>query len=278
MPGSKSQSDIERCIKALLRPTARFCVRHSVRIQEFIELFKQVLVEVAAQELERSRENVSVSRINVMTGVHRAEVARIYKHDEPRRKDESVVTRVLWQWQHDSRFQTQSGRPRVLDAQGMDSSFVQLVLSVSKDLNPYTILFEMERIGLIQKTAKGVKMLSPVALPKDKAEGFQLLADDAEDLLEAVQTNILESPAVPNLHVKTEYTNVPGSKMQEIREWFLREGASFHQKARNFLSKFDRDVSHKSDKEDQTWRVAVCTFSVTEQREEEWKVWVRKYS
>ncbi|MBN8550247.1 MAG: hypothetical protein J0M12_13090 [Deltaproteobacteria bacterium] len=135
------------------------------------------------------------------------------------------------------------------------------------DLNPYTVLFELERIGAVERTRGGVKLVSRLYNPQgDSVAAMGLLASDMSDLMLAVEENVEGggNVAVPNLHIKTEYDNIPASKISEIREWCLREGSAFHQRVRNYLSQHDRDITAQPSGKDGTVRVAVGAFSRVE--------------
>ncbi|MCB0330048.1 MAG: hypothetical protein KDD70_10300 [Bdellovibrionales bacterium] len=250
----------------MLAPVARFCVRNGFKIKEFTELLKKALIDAAVSELKASREQISVSKIHVMSGVPRVEVKRIYVKGERKSSEVNLLSRVLARWQQDKRFLTKSGKPRVLTLEGMSSEFVKLVTSVSISLNPYTVLFELERMGLVEKTTHGVKLKGRSYVTSDHGEGFQFLAEDVADLIETVQENLDGKNATPNHHIKTEFNNIPAEYLQRIREWFDKEGASFHQRARNFLSKLDRDSNTKvKTKNNKTIRAAIGSFSRTEE-------------
>lgn len=248
---------------SLVKPIARFCVRRSLKLQDIVEALKVALLEVANEEMEKSGATPSTSKLSIMTGVHRRDVVRLLDEEKKERDDEGLLGRIIGQWRNDKRFCTVAGRPKVLESEGKESEFISLVRSVSKDVNPYAVLFELERVGAIERSKSGVKLRSQVFIPVGNVrQGLQLLASDAGDLYEGVEENIFHSPKVPNLHIKTEYDNISPEHEAEIREWLLREGTAFHQKARDFLSQYDRDINPKLADAPGSGRVAVGTFSL----------------
>lgn len=250
------------CLKIILKPIMRFCLRYSVKLQEIIECAKSAMIEVAKEEMEKSGTEVSISRLSVMTGVHRPDVVRLYKEQSPNKISSNQITRVIGQWQQDEKFLTAAGKPRVLSVQGKDSEFVDLVYSVSADLNPYTVLFELERIGAVEKTERGLKLISFIYKPTGQVkEGFELLAKDTEDLLLSVSENIYQVKEQANLHIRTEYDNISPDALTQIRKWFLEQGSIFHRNAREFLSKFDRDINPEIEKQKPAVKVSLGTFS-----------------
>jgi len=68
----------------MLGPVARFCLKHGTGIQEFLEAAKHSFVAQAAAEIEKSGDKANVSRISIITGIHRRDVMRIYDQGEAR--------------------------------------------------------------------------------------------------------------------------------------------------------------------------------------------------
>lgn len=251
------------CIQLILRPVVRLCLRRSLKLQEIVELIKQLLVEEAAEILKQSNETPNSSKVCVMTGVHRKDVARLLQQRPTLKKPVTMTRRVIERWQQDATFRTKSGKARVLTTNGAQSEFFSLVQSVSRDLNPATVLNELERIGLVVRTSYGAKLVSRVFNPRgEPTKGYELLARDTSDLITAVDENINLDLEVPNLHIKTEYDNILESALPNIRKWMFEEGSAFHQRLRNYLSQFDKDIN-KEIVGPSAARVVVGSFSLT---------------
>lgn len=232
-----------KCLEFLLMPVARFCLRHSIKFQEVSEIFKATLIRVAQEELSAKKQKVSVSRVHVMTGVHRQDISRILEQGIEVRL-EGAVTKVIGQWQASKRFLDSEKKPRILSVVGVSSEFADLVRSVNKDLNPYTLLFELERSGLVKKSGDGIELVSEVYVPNDKIDsGFALLSRDIEALIQCVEWNLKHPDAVPNHHITTEYDRIPERFVPKIRFWVFEEGVKFHRKIRKYLSQMDADIN-----------------------------------
>ncbi len=261
MPDSQ-ENLLVYCLRRMIKPAIRFCLRRSLHVQDVIESVKVVFIEAACDELSLQGQNVNVSRLAAMTGMHRRDVMRIYKADSVDEHPRGLINRVIGQWQQDPKFTTKHGRPRVLSCEGEHNEFSELVQLVSHDLHPGTLLFELERIGAVKKSRAGVRLVVRAYVPKGNAkEGYDMLASDAADLMSAVEENLFEPIVVPNLHAKTEYDNVSVEAIPEIREWLLREGSALHQKARNYLAKYDLDINPDR-KTGGGARVVLGTFSL----------------
>ena len=257
-----SLSLAERALFSMLRPLVRFWIRNAKTIQEFIDILKIVFVRIGIEELERTEAKVNISRISVVTGVHRPDVAKIFKHKgEPPRILPNVVPRIIGKWEADPDFTTSDGRPRVLSYKGDESEFADLVESVSKSVGVASALFEMERTGAVQYTSRGIRLKRAThRVTKDSAVVIETLAKDMQTLLDAVLQNKDAKQESPNLHIRTEYDNVVLSRLPQIRSWVKSEGRKFHRRVRNYIAKYDRDISGVA-KGDAGGKVVVTAFS-----------------
>jgi hypothetical protein len=250
-------------LKEILRPIVRFCIRHSIKLQEISTALKELYVECARDDVAASGSRPSDSRIAAMTGVHRKDIARLQTEPAAESRKMDVVQRVIGQWRHDPRFSSSNGKPRTLKCEGTSSEFASLVSSISSDLNPYTVLNELMRTKSVTRTARGAKLVVGVYMPRNDVKlGFSVLGSDIEALTTAVEENLLEEQRVKNLHIRTEFDKIPVSAMPQIRHWLLQEGTAFHAKVRNFLAQHDLDMNPKDKKEGSpTCRAVVGAFS-----------------
>lgn len=252
-----------RLLVLVLKPAVRFCIQHSLRLQDLIECAKVAFIDVAGTELESLGKKANASRISVMTGVHRPDVVRL----EGRTIEESayppdLVSKVMALWQTDDRFLRADGTPRVLTIEGPESEFARLVQAVSTSVNPASVLFELERVEAIRHGRSGISLEKWSYTPKgDAVAGFQILSTDCQDLSSAVEENVLQSPEIPNLHARTQYDNVRPEGIEALKRWFLREGHKFHLKAREIISQHDQDVNPSPKFKGKGLRVVVGAFS-----------------
>lgn len=254
-----------KVLRLILGPLIRFCVRNTITVNEVLEAVKSVYIDIASEQIESAKEKVTVSRISVMTGITRREVHRIYREGRVGGTTPSVSSRVIGVWQYDPRFIRKDKSPRVLTYGGEDSDFKRLVEFVSKDINPATVLFELERVGVVERTPNGVKLIEGVHYQnKTPEKGFNLLARDFETLGKAVTENILTPQETRNLHIRTEYSNLFRADIPTIRKWVLEQGTEFHRRVREYLAGFDKDMNPQEEK-DGGGRVVVQAFSWTEE-------------
>ncbi len=257
------RADLMYALRLLLRPVARFCARHSFHIQDLIEAAKAAFLDVAQEELAGSEEKLSVCKLSAFTGLHRRDVNRIFKDEDLHNPGQGLISRVIGQWQQSRRFCGKNGKPRVLRIDEGTDEFKDLVESVTTEVTPGTILFELERVGAVQRTRDGLKLISRVYTPRgDVRTGYRMLQADVRDLIDAVEGNLFGKEGEENLHLKTQYDRVPKTFIPEIREWLTREGSALHQKARNYLSGFDIDINPELPTDAPVTRVALGTFAL----------------
>lgn len=253
-------------LRYMFKPLVRFCMRSAISLQEVIDQLKLVFVEVACEELSRAGIKKNPNRISLMSGVHRRDVSAILeKGDEYCEHGISTISKVLGAWEQDPRFSSR-GKPRELEFEGAKNSFTDLVHSVSRHLHPRSVLDELLRSETVSRQGSRIRLdfaVSHVGL--DPLRRFRFLGRNVATLVAAAEQNFTAEVAPPNLHVRTEYDNVPTSKVPEIRRWFLEEGKLFHKRARDFVAQFDADLNPESsyEREAGASRVVIASFSYT---------------
>ena len=75
--GVVGREQLNVLLELILKPVVRFCLRRAIRFQQFSDILKGVFVRVGKEELDACCAKASVSRLAVMTGVHRKDIGRI---------------------------------------------------------------------------------------------------------------------------------------------------------------------------------------------------------
>ena len=77
-----------------------------------------------------------------------------------------------------------SRNPKTLQLSGVTGDFRELVFSISRDLNPYTVLFELERAGAVHSDENGIQLITKAhQISGDVKKGLNLLGADSDDLM-----------------------------------------------------------------------------------------------
>lgn len=255
------------CLRLLLRPLVRYCVKRAHSFRSFVNEAREVFVEVAKEELERSGSKVNASKISAITGLNRRDVKHLALGERSDEESRGIIYRVLGHWEQDPRYCTKQGQPRVLS----EEEFKSLVSSVSRHLRAGTVLFELERLGIAEKSTRGIKrQRSLPGTVSDPVEGFELLSQDLDTLISAATENISRGDEiVSNLHIRTEYDNIFVKDIEKARWWLIKEGKAFHRRARNYFSKLDKDInaSERTVGEPGGGRVVLGAFGIAQATE-----------
>jgi hypothetical protein len=244
-------------------------------------VLQQILVEEGSREVEERHGSASVSKISVVTGLNRAQTSKLLAGESATTSSSDLLLRVIGQWSQNTKYRDEQGVPRVLQFQGLSSEFADLVGSITREVNHYPILFELERVGAVEITEDTVRLLVDEFIPVgDVTQGLALLGADVGELIATVESNLTERREHPHLHLKTVYDNIPPERVEELRLWILRKGVEFHHDIRQHLSKFDRDLSVDVDTESAAAQpramVSVSSFSYASEIKEPKKIMPRK--
>ncbi len=143
-----------------MRPIVRFLLRHGVTWDEFSEISKDIYVDVARQEYGIQGRPTNNSRVAMMTGLSRREVAHVRdrlldEHDSLMQRRGNRISQVLTGWHVDDEFTDDSGQPKDLPATGPSASLSKLLKRYAGDLPHGAIRKEMLQFGLIEETENG---------------------------------------------------------------------------------------------------------------------------
>ncbi|MCB0345047.1 MAG: hypothetical protein KDD66_08010 [Bdellovibrionales bacterium] len=264
-----------RALRMMLRPLVRFWLHGGDALQSFIDSLKVVFVEVAVEEMAAKESRINLTRISLITGVHRPDVTRIVKESKPPdRSVADVVTRTIGQWENDQDFCGKDKKPRTLTYRSRDSEFNELVARVSKDVKPGSVLFALEQLGAVKQIGDRLKLTKfDHNVSADEEQSFDILSRDIQSLVNAVEENVrVKAEVSPNMHIRTECDNVFVHDLPKVRKWLWKEGKAFHRRARAFLAKHDKDINDRPDREAGAF-VSVSAFGfICEKQPTQWSV------
>jgi hypothetical protein len=189
--------------RKLLQPLVRILIRSGLSFGEAAEVLKTVFVEVAARDFDLPERRTSLSRIAILTGLTRKEVA---KQEEIIRSgvlnvDSNLnrVIRVLEGWHSDPAFTGPYGMPMELPFEASASaSFVSLVRKHSGDIAPRAMLDELIRVGAVEQTSTGAfKVLARVYIPRDfHPDAMQRFGEVVRDFVNTYEFNMDKRPGM----------------------------------------------------------------------------------
>jgi hypothetical protein len=236
-------------LRRLLRPLVRRMIAYGVTYPAFAQLAKQVFVEVAEAEFALAFKRQTDSRIALVTGVARKEIAQLRRRRAAAGElpdiEETVVTHVIGRWLAGPPYATPDGTPRRLPYEGTGPrvpSFARLVREIGGDIPVRAVLDELLRIGSAHLGADGdVELRREAHIPADGAEGrFTLLGSDPGELFGTIAHNI-EHPDDAWLQRKVSYDHVGADALPALREEARQAGLEFVRRANALVSSYDRD-------------------------------------
>lgn len=243
---------LSAAVVRLLRPLVRLLLRYGMSYGTFAELAKGVFVDVAAKEYPLANRKQSDSRVSVITGLSRKEVARVKKlpilTDVASAKQYNRAARVIGGWQMDPRFCDTSGRPAALPWDGDSASFCNLVKVYSGDMTARAVLDELIRVGAAELLDKGdgdaVQLRAPAYVPA-RAEDMKLhiLGSDVAHLIATVDHNLDGTRAEPLFQRKVSYNNLPLEALPEFRALTQERAQALLEEFNRHLSQQDRDAN-----------------------------------
>ncbi|MEL6451186.1 MAG: DUF6502 family protein [Pseudomonadota bacterium] len=211
-----------RVLRGLLRPLVRTMIARGLTAPVIYGLLKRVFVEVAEDAFRLDDKPLTDSRIAMLTGVHRKDIRTIRAEGggppaEARRKSALLAT-VIGQWMSHPDYTDADGAPRPLPrSEGDGPSFDSLVMSLSKDVRPRTVLDELLHAGLVVAGADGLLRLEAEAIvgtarAPDKEAFF---AANVGDHLAAATENLL-SDAPPYFERAVFYNQMTPEAVDEV--------------------------------------------------------------
>jgi len=145
-----------RSCRHLLRPIVRFLLRQGVLWNEFADLAKETYVEIARAEYGIEGRPTNNSRVAMLTGLSRREVARVRDtllEAAPHANDRkgNRMARILAGWHKDPRFTTSDEAPRDLTK----GEFEDLLSAYAGDLPHTAVRKEMLKHELAKELSDG---------------------------------------------------------------------------------------------------------------------------
>ena len=251
-------NDIKRTLHAavlrLLRPLVRLLLHHSVPYETFADLARWVYVDVAEKDFALPNKKQTASRISVITGLNRKEVARLQEMTvednagaiESFNRAEKVVTA----WRHEYPKADSPSHAASLPLEGK-RSFATLVKHYSGDMPVRAVLDELLRVGVVRKLADDkIELVSRGTIVPDAENRQTLLANfgqDAADFVASFSHNVLASSEQKFFQRKAWFDNIPIEALAVSRELAKQHGQAALENFADQLSRFDRDVTPNSE-------------------------------
>jgi len=236
-------------IRRLLRPIVRQLLAWGVTYPVLDQVVRGLYVEVAERDFALPHKRQTDSRVSLVTGIHRKEIARLRRQPDDGRAraslESSVLTRVLGRWMAGPPYADRAGRARALpyeSPRARDASFVRLVGAAGFDGPARSVLDEMLRTGAVAWRDDGtVELAREANVPRaDLAGKLELLGSDPGELFRTIAHNI-EDADTAWLQRKVVYDNIGADALDALRAAARAEGEALIRRANKLLAANDRD-------------------------------------
>jgi len=159
-PAVEVKEHVIRSCRYLLLPVVRFLLKHGVTWNEFGELSKEAYVKLAREDYGIEGRPTNNSRVAMLTGLSRREVARVRDlllngQERASELQGNQLSRVLTGWHVDDEFTDDNGQPKDLPSTGPSGSLTVLLKRYAGDLPHGAIRKEMQQRGLIEELDNG---------------------------------------------------------------------------------------------------------------------------
>ncbi len=207
-------------LDALLAPLARLLVAQGVRFPDLAERLKGHYVAAAVDHTDGK---VTDSRLSVMTGLQRRDVARL-RAAPPRSERGNALSAVVARWQTDPDYR---GKP--IPRTGSAPSFEALAQTISRDVHPRTVLDTLVAAGTVAISGDTVALqqasYQPLAGSEDQVRYF---AHNLGDHIAAATDNVLGATP-PHFERAVHYTDLTDEQIEVLQQIHSeRQMALFH--------------------------------------------------
>jgi hypothetical protein len=242
----ESRSYVLAACRLILAPLVRLLLKSGIAWQEFSDLAKTVYVQVATREFGIRGRPTNISRVAIMTGINRREVARQREPalgaETPQPTYAGAATRLLTGWHSDADYRSAEGEPLPLPVRGPAPSFEDLCRRYGGTVPATALMKELRNVGAVAETNDGLLRAlqrSYMPLPLDGQKtliGGTLVGD----LTETVVHDLTAAPGTP-LRYARHATNarVHARHAEEFRQLLHREGQAFLERIDDWLTQHE---------------------------------------
>jgi hypothetical protein len=257
----------ESAISALRRvidPLIDLMFDTGITVHEFSRLVRDRAVRSAAARVARESGRSSNSRVAIITGLSRAEVARILDTNEAlfsSRVGQHPARRVLAAWYDNQRFLGADGDPAVLPIFGRRKSFEQLVATHSGGIPVRAMLDQLAQISAVEILPRQrVKVKSRVPIFKGMTcSAIANVGERTGDLLSTLKSN-LRTTSTPLFEGTAFVCDVGLRAVPLVRRQIAEQGAAFIEGASSLLTRSRTRPRRSGIKENSHCRVGVTVY------------------
>jgi hypothetical protein len=227
----------------MLEPIVLLLLKSGVSFREFTDVARARFVEVATHEFGIRDRPTNASRVAILTGIDRREVAKVRKARVDAPADDTSYmgkpTQLLDAWYHEREFRESDGKPRVLPLEGEGASFAELARRFAPGIPHVALHKELRAAGAIEDLPRDrVRVLKRTYVPRELNENqlrlWSAALHDVGVTLEHNLTRPAESPA--RFDRRAINLRVDRAAMPAFQKFLEAEGQAFLERVDDWLS------------------------------------------
>jgi Family of unknown function (DUF6502) len=251
-------------LKRVVDPLVDLMIDAGVTVHEFSQIMRESAVRTAARRVSKETGRDSKSRVAIITGLPRSEVARIIKSGNvstSKRLGQHPARKVLAAWFDDPRFLAPNGDPAVLPIFGKRRSFEQLVAMHSRGIPVRAMLDELTQIDAVERLEdQRVKAKSRIPiLTGMTSSAIAVIGERTRDLLDTL-TNNLRCTSKPLFEGTALADEIDLEMVSLIRREIAEQGANFINSANSLFSRSSIKAKRLIAKRSMKYRLGVTVY------------------
>ncbi len=251
-------------LKRVIDPLLSLMFDAGVTVQDLNQLIRERAVRSASERLLRESGQESKSRVAIVTGLPRSEVARILDAPDAYplgRRGQHPARRVLDAWHKDPRFLTKGGDPALLPVYGSRRSFEKLISLYSVGTPVRAMLDELTRIDAVEICDdQHVRAKSRVPIFTGlTTNAIAMVGERGRDLLETLTNNMRRS-SNPLFEATAVVSDAEPEMVSLIRREITQQGTNFINGVDSLLSRSQKKPTGRGVDSNGKRRLGVTVF------------------
>ena len=235
-----------RLLEALgkaLEPLVLLLLKSGITWKDFSDIAKEKFVSVATDSFGIRGRPTNLSRVAILSGLDRREVARLRRRATEQRTATqghmSKPTQLLHAWFHDPQYLNSSGKPKDLEIEGAEGSFAELVRQYAPGIPLVAMIKELRAAGAIADVeGQRLRALKRSYVPRELNENLvRLWGSGLQDVGTTLEHNLSREEAeLPRFDRRAVSLRVDPQALPEFCEMLEREGQAFLERVDEWIS------------------------------------------
>jgi hypothetical protein len=251
-------------LKRVLEPLLELMFDAGVTVQEFNKIARDRAVRIATKRVAEESGRESRSRVAIMTGLPRSEVARILSSLDSAaiaKPDQHPARRVLAAWHDNPRFLGASGAPAVLPIFGKKLSFEHLVERYGAGIPVRAMLDELTQLDAIERL-EDQKIRAKARVPVMTgltSRSIAAVGERGRDLLRTLAHNVRRN-SQPLFEATAQIDDGDLDMVTLVRREITEQGTNFINGAKSLLNRSQRKRNSKAVRLSRPCRLGVTVY------------------